>query len=67
MLPGLLLTPARRDGRERERADPQIKASVHRFHRGGDEVCWLANLGRLWFLGRVVRELGLGTHTTFAR
>eukprot|EP00965_Chrysotila_dentata_P126263 4172943-Pleurochrysis_carterae.AAC.1 len=67
MLPGLLLTPARQDGRGRERADPQINASMHRFHRKGDEVCWLTDLGRLWFLGRAVRELGLCTHTTFAR
>eukprot|EP00965_Chrysotila_dentata_P031689 1057062-Pleurochrysis_carterae.AAC.1 len=36
MLPGLL-TPARQGGRERERADPQVRASVHRFHRKGDE------------------------------
>eukprot|EP00965_Chrysotila_dentata_P120306 3977833-Pleurochrysis_carterae.AAC.1 len=67
MLPGLLLTPARQGGRGRERADPQVHASVHRFHRKGDEVCWRADLGHLWLLGRVVRELGLGTHTTFAR
>eukprot|EP00965_Chrysotila_dentata_P053740 1782802-Pleurochrysis_carterae.AAC.1 len=47
MLTGLLLTPARRDGRGRERADPQVNASVHRFHWKGDEVCWWADLGRL--------------------
>eukprot|EP00959_Pyramimonas_sp_CCMP1952_P297489 6223557-Pyramimonas_sp.AAC.1 len=63
MLPGLLLTPARQDGHGRERAGPHVNASVHRFHRKGDEVCWRADLGRLWFLGRTVRELGLGTHT----
>eukprot|EP00965_Chrysotila_dentata_P183622 6063263-Pleurochrysis_carterae.AAC.1 len=44
MLPGLLLTPARQDGCERERAVPQVNASVHRSHRKGDEVCWRATL-----------------------
>eukprot|EP00965_Chrysotila_dentata_P157779 5211629-Pleurochrysis_carterae.AAC.1 len=67
MLSGLSLTPARRGGCEYERADPYVHASVHRFRGEGDEVCWQADLGHLWFLWRVVRELGLSTHTTFAR
>eukprot|EP00965_Chrysotila_dentata_P095077 3143138-Pleurochrysis_carterae.AAC.1 len=44
MLPGILLTPARQGGRKRERAGPQVRASVHRFHGKGDEVCWRASL-----------------------
>eukprot|EP00965_Chrysotila_dentata_P013656 451911-Pleurochrysis_carterae.AAC.1 len=34
-------------GRERERTGPQVRASVHRFRRKGDEVCWRADLGHL--------------------
>eukprot|EP00965_Chrysotila_dentata_P175619 5797522-Pleurochrysis_carterae.AAC.1 len=47
MLPGLLFTPARQGGRNRERADPQVYASVHRFHWKRDEVCWRADLRHL--------------------
>eukprot|EP00965_Chrysotila_dentata_P122440 4046753-Pleurochrysis_carterae.AAC.1 len=62
MLPGLFFTPARQSGRGHERADPPVHASVHRFHWKRDEVCWRTDLGHLWFLRRVVRELGLGTN-----
>eukprot|EP00965_Chrysotila_dentata_P004206 135943-Pleurochrysis_carterae.AAC.1 len=47
MLPGLLLTSARQGGLERERADPQVRASVHRFYRKGDGVCGRADLEHL--------------------
>eukprot|EP00965_Chrysotila_dentata_P030638 1020235-Pleurochrysis_carterae.AAC.1 len=67
MLFGLSFTPARQNGCEHERADPYVQASVHRSRGKGDEVCSRADLGHLRFLWRVVQELGLGTHTAFAR
>eukprot|EP00965_Chrysotila_dentata_P005809 191095-Pleurochrysis_carterae.AAC.1 len=65
MLPGIFSPPAWQCGRDRERADPLVRVNVHRFQRKRDWIYWQADLGHLWFLWRVVRELGLGADAAF--
>eukprot|EP00965_Chrysotila_dentata_P146426 4834760-Pleurochrysis_carterae.AAC.1 len=65
MLLDLSFTPARQGGWEHERIDPYVHTNLDRFRGKRDGVCWRADLGHLWFLWRVVRELGLDAHTAF--
>eukprot|EP00965_Chrysotila_dentata_P095719 3163788-Pleurochrysis_carterae.AAC.1 len=67
MLPGISFTPAWQRGRDRERADPLVRANVHRFQGERAGVYWRADLGHLCFLWRVVREVGLGANAAFTR